>query len=432
MRNRRTLRRRTGGHGRGLASEDPGRRGEPHRAPAAARRRSSRCPASCASRSARSSGAGRCGRSPRLRTRRVETPLRDADGRTLALIAQDRVTAETDGREQELAGGRGRAGRRRRRAAQGGRAPAARGRRHAAAGPSKLARALGDRLPPALPRARPRSRATPFSGTCRSSATHLGRFDPGVRRGRPEAVHKMRVATRRLRSTLKTFKRTFPRTAAVARDELKWLAGLLGEVRDGQVLEHKLLAGVEQAGPDFAPAADRIREHLDAQVEHGRAALDEALDSERYLAPAGPDRRADRRPRPGRATTRSSGPARTCARRTRLLDEALADGVDAELHEARKAYKRARYAVEVFAPYGRQAGQTLVKRAHRPAGRARRTTRTRWSPGRCCTTVPRRRTTLPVRHPVRPPGAGRPGHVRAICRRSSRRRRKRALRNWLA
>ena len=36
-------------------------------------------------------------------------------------------------------------------------------------------------------------------------------FDPGVRQGDPEAVHKMRVATRRLRSTLKTFKRSFPR-----------------------------------------------------------------------------------------------------------------------------------------------------------------------------------------------------------------------------
>ena len=36
----------------------------------------------------------------RLRTRRVETPLRDGGGRTLALVAQDQVTAETDGAEQ--------------------------------------------------------------------------------------------------------------------------------------------------------------------------------------------------------------------------------------------------------------------------------------------------------------------------------------------
>jgi len=36
----------------------------------------------------------------RLRTRRVETPLVDDDGRTLALVAQDQVTAETGGAEQ--------------------------------------------------------------------------------------------------------------------------------------------------------------------------------------------------------------------------------------------------------------------------------------------------------------------------------------------
>src|SRR3954447_25992164 len=84
----------------------------------------------------------------RLRTRRIETPLRDQDGRILALIAQDQVTAETDGAEQrwqevevELVDGGPKVLKAVERELLAAGATAA-------AGPSKLARALGDRLPP--------------------------------------------------------------------------------------------------------------------------------------------------------------------------------------------------------------------------------------------------------------------------------------------
>jgi CHAD domain-containing protein len=43
------------------------------------------------------------------------------------------------------------------------------------------------------------------------------------------------------------------------------------------------------------------------------------------------------------------------------LDKAITDGVDAELHEARKAYKRARYAVEVFEPSVGKPATKLTK-----------------------------------------------------------------------
>ncbi|MEU4215542.1 CHAD domain-containing protein, partial [Actinoplanes sp. NPDC026623] len=45
----------------------------------------------------------------------------------------------------------------------------------------------------------------------------------------------------------------------------------------------------------------------------------------------------------------------------RLLDEATAGGADAELHEARKAYKQARYAVEIYSPGAGKPGKRLVK-----------------------------------------------------------------------
>lgn len=353
MRNRRTLRRRTGGHDAGWHLKTPAEAGS---------RREHRVPLNGDQEHVPAELIGQVRaiirRHPlhpiaELRTRRVETALRDAAGRTLALVAQDRVTALVDGHEQgwqevevELVDGDAEVldAVERRLLAAGARA---------AAGPSKVARALGDRAPGNGAKAKPSARKTkindhPILRYAKQQRDDLEAFDPGVRRGEGEAVHKMRVATRRLRSSLKTFKRTFG-DAGELRDELKWLAGLLGEVRDGQVLQGKLLAGVEEAGPEFAPAAAEIREHLESQVERGRAAVGEALESERYLA------LLDRIDRLVDDTDRvEDDPLKRVRRDLQtaddLLDQALAGGEDAELHEARKAYKRARYAVEVFVP----------------------------------------------------------------------------------
>ncbi|MBU2668833.1 CYTH and CHAD domain-containing protein [Actinoplanes bogorensis] len=354
MKNRRTLRRRTGGGDAGWHLKTPGEgtsrtehrvplNGNPDTVPAeligqvrAIIRRQPVKPVA------------------RLRTHRVETPLRDADGRTLALVAQDQVIALTDGHEQrwqevevELVDG----GPRVLKAVEkvllkAGASPAS--------GPSKVSRAVGDR-------AKPEPQITskdPVLRYVREQRDAIEAYDPGVRQGDPEAVHKMRVGTRRLRSTLKTFKRTFPEAADLG-DELKWLADLLGQVRDGQVQEGKLLAGLDEQGEQFRPVAARIREHLDRQVAEGRAALDEALEGERYLTLLD---RIDQLA--AQQTVEKDSIARTrksLAKADGLLDEALAHGEDHELHDARKAYKRARYAVEVFEAEGGKPGKQLVK-----------------------------------------------------------------------
>jgi len=364
MRHRRTLRRRTGGHDAGWHLKTPGdgiSRTE-HRLPlngspddevpgelaaqvrAITRRRPLRPVA-------------------HLRTHRVETPLRDAAGRTLALLAQDQVTARAGGRQQswqelevELVDGDAEVLEEvERRLFEAGAT--------AAAGPSKVARALADRLRRAAKKSRAKDKNkfknNPVVLYATEQRDDLNAYDPGVRQGEPEAVHRMRVATRRLRGTLKTFQRSFPGSAPVA-DELKWLAGLLGEVRDGQVLEHKLLSGIDQAGPAFAPVAERTRAHLSDQVERGRAALAEALDSERYLALLDRiDRMVDEPDQPEDDPLKRA--RRSLAKADGLLDEALAGGEDAELHEARKAYKRARYAVEVFGPSAGKPAKSLIK-----------------------------------------------------------------------
>jgi CHAD domain-containing protein len=293
----------------------------------------------------------------RLRTRRVETPLRDADGRTLAVIAHDHVRAETDGTERtweelevELVdGGPDDLDTIERQLLDAGATPAA--------GPSKLARALDDRLPAPSGTAR----INPVFAYVRAQRDAIMDYDPGARRADPESVHKMRVATRRLRSTLKTFKRSFPpEVASRLRTELRWLAHQLGEVRDGQVLSGKLVGAVDGEGPEFAAVAQRIRDHLDTKVAKGREALADDLNGDRYLAlldavdelVADPDTVEEDPLRRARKALRKAD---------RLLDQALADGSDAELHEARKAYKQARYAVEVFEDKAGQQAKKLIK-----------------------------------------------------------------------
>jgi CHAD domain-containing protein len=95
-------------------------------------------------------------------------------------------------------------------------------------------------------------------------------------------------------------------------------------------------------------------------VARGREELAEALDSRRYLNLLdGIDELVDA---PETVETDPLRRARKALRRADdLLDTAIADGADAELHEARKAYKRARYAVEVFQPSVGKPAQTLTK-----------------------------------------------------------------------
>src|SRR5262249_39477746 len=82
-------------------------------------------------------------------------------------------------------------------------------------------------------------------------------------------------------------------------------------------------------------------------------------DSERYLALLDRvDRLADH-PGPGEAEPIRRA-HKTLTKADALLDQALAGGEDAELHEARKAYKQARYAVEGFAGEAGKPGKQLV------------------------------------------------------------------------
>jgi CHAD domain-containing protein len=187
--------------------------------------------------------------------------------------------------------------------------------------------------------------------------------EAGVRAGDSGSVHDMRVAVRRLRSTLRTFRLVLDRgRTEPVRAELRWFAGLLGPVRDGDVLDERLHAAIlaEPAELMVGPIAARIRERLTAVTAQARRELTEAMEGERYAALLGALDALDGYLVPaGRRRLRALA-GKALRRADRRLDAAASDRVrsgrargaraesDAALHEARKAYKRARYAVEVL------------------------------------------------------------------------------------
>jgi inorganic triphosphatase YgiF len=94
--------------------------------------------------------------------------------------------------------------------------------------PSKLARALRPSYPqPEEPDLAPKRKGP--AGTVLLAYARKQTDDPGVRLDEPDAVHQLRVAARRMRSVLATYRKfidTF--TANHLREELKWMAARSG------------------------------------------------------------------------------------------------------------------------------------------------------------------------------------------------------------
>ena len=185
------------------------------------------------------------------------------------------------------------------------------------------------------------------------------RHEAGARTGADiEDVHRMRVATRRLRSAF----RFFGTYMALSRQDeivagLRDLARRLGAVRDLDVLIERLEheAAVESADrptidaiitaldQDRAVARDKLVAFLDGwEMAHLRAHVADGL-----TQPAsGPPAKRDR-------PIRTAGPRLLARRAARVL----ADGADLlaptseELHDLRIRCKRLRYAAEFLLPY---------------------------------------------------------------------------------
>jgi CHAD domain-containing protein len=365
-RNHLTLRRRTGGHDAGWHLKRPS--GADRTETTEPLTRSRAVPSSLADELRPVIGAALMAPIARIRNQRREWTVRDANGTALALIADDTVTATAlaappqtrSWRELEVELSDGprelldaiesqlrEAGARR------------------STSPSKLAQALGDRYPASRPAAHGRG--------ARAVEAYLDEHRAAVRdnlplvcSGDPDGVHDMRVAVRRLRSTLRTLRPVLDRDRTEPlRAELHWLAGCLGAVRDDDVLRRRLTHDLDTLVPDsvLGPIHARIDERLTSHAAGGREELDAALNSARYGdLMRSLDSVAVPHVKPAKLLHLTRKALQRADRRLKPARKATGIDQDTGLHDARKAYKRARYAVELVEPIAGEPAARLATR----------------------------------------------------------------------
>src|SRR5437588_3095938 len=228
---------------------------------------------------------------------------------------------------------------------------------------SKLVRALGSRAT-AAPEVDPIP-VTPASGAgehvrhvIADSVAALLRHDPGVRLGDdPEDVHRARVATRRLRSQLRTFRSLLdPQWANALREDLRWLGAGLGSVRDKQVMAERLRSRTTMLAGEDAPVVAELAAELEGESEEARGRLVLDMRSDRYIDLIERLVEASRAPA---LAAEAEQPARvilpSLARRDwKRLRKGIArlpePAEDTALHRIRILAKRVRYAAEACAP----------------------------------------------------------------------------------
>ncbi|MFE3224758.1 CHAD domain-containing protein [Nocardia sp. NPDC059228] len=214
--------------------------------------------------------------------------------------------------------------------------------------------------------------------------------EPDVRQDLPDSVHKMRVATRRLRSVLKSYRRVLRRKpVGEITDELRWLAGLLGVARDAEVRAERFAALLGDTGVPFDEQTVPLGEKTTPRKDFGarlvaderriyagaHRAVVEAFGGRRYHALldrlhgliADPPLRAARADEPAEqvfaAVLRHD--FRDLHRLVRTEPGLSGDERVAHLHDIRKAAKRLRYSAEAATAVLGEPADELGKKAKR-------------------------------------------------------------------
>ncbi|MGN7199441.1 CYTH and CHAD domain-containing protein [Arthrobacter sp. SAFR-044] len=202
--------------------------------------------------------------------------------------------------------------------------------------------------------------------------------DPAVRGEEPEAVHNMRSATRRIRSVLAAYAKLY-RASPVRklRAELKWLAQLLGQPRDAEVLRAQLgeqLGGLLPSD-GVSGATATVEQRTGADYDAAYRLLQEALGSNRYFRLLdkledfrdNPPVRADAVAPGRRAAAKAVDKAAKRLQRSRKAAKRARRGKEQELalHRVRKDAKRLRHVAEsAVLVHGKRAGK-VAKAARR-------------------------------------------------------------------
>ena len=307
----------------------------------------------------------------RLRSDRDVRDLVDAGGRLLAEVSVDAVRAERltgDGGsaqwtelEVELAEGGDPAflDKVDKRLRKAGVRPSA--------SASKLARALAETAPKKKRRKQQQVKPPVTAGDhvlayVREQRDAIIELDPAVRQDVYDSVHRMRVATRRMRSAFRSYGKVLDRTVTDPIGvELKWLAGELGVDRDREVLTERLSAALDELPRTLlsGPVRTRLRTWMNARRGGSRRRLTGVLDSQRYLKLL--DSLDALVADPPVLEAAAGKPEKVIAKAVRkdfgklseLVEQAIAlepgHERDLALHEARKKAKRTRYSAEAAA-----------------------------------------------------------------------------------
>jgi CHAD domain-containing protein len=313
-----------------------------------------------------------------LRTERTAHRILDGDGRQLVEVADDTVHGSALGdvalvsqwREVEVELGAG-----------PDNLPDAIGARLQQAGArpaanwSKLARALrpsgplaDDAAPPALePTASVEALLVSFLEQQRASLIDA---DLAMRREQ-DATERAELAVFRLRAVLRCFGDLFEagRTGG-ADSELAWYGGLLGAVRDPELLRKRLIDAVAALPVELVlgPVVRRIDQHLVGERERHREALRAAMNGTRYFALLDEvDRLVDAPP----LTVEAGQPAASLIGGLKRAQREAVTGVgaavtaesDVTVARAYRAVGRARTAAEVLGPAEAKAAKRSLKRA---------------------------------------------------------------------
>jgi CHAD domain-containing protein len=179
--------------------------------------------------------------------------------------------------------------------------------------------------------------------------------EPGTRLGDDiEELHDMRVASRRLRAALSLFEAVLPETIVGLKDELAWIGGQLGAVRDLDVQLEQLESWIGAAATEDRGPLEQLRSVLESQRAAARGEMLDALESRRYdsfVRRFGRSLRARHATRTGPASlpALAAAPELIEARWTSVRKAAKHLGRSAtaeDFHRLRIRGKRFRYALE--------------------------------------------------------------------------------------
>ncbi len=188
---------------------------------------------------------------------------------------------------------------------------------------------------------------------------HFAQFlswEPGVRLGEDdEAVHRARVAARRLRAAMSLFRDYLPPETQRLRSELRWIAQSLGSVRDLDVQLGQLTAWCKEGETIESYRLDALRDLLLRQRQEARARMLRKLNSARYERLVADftaflrDDAHNAKDDLGTTPARKAMPdliSRRYAKVRKLGDAIEKDSPPGDYHELRIRCKKLRYALE--------------------------------------------------------------------------------------